>query len=117
MKFLMMIVMIFLFTLPLSAHAGTCAGPAVGPGGCPDTPPNQPAGPPELCLPGGCTPVSYFWHGDFVTAQATLPDGYPVAGVIGPCLSPDRSQCPGILNQAFSAMQINALQAHRARRY
>lgn len=94
------------------AYAGTCAGP----GPCNDAP-TQPTGPAELCLPDGCTRVAYSWSGDFAVAQATLPNGYPVVGSIGPCLDPDRSACPDIFNQAFAAMRINALQANRAQRY
>ena len=98
-----------------STYAGTCAGPAFGPGGCPDS--SAPTGPADLCLPDGCTRVSYSWSGDFAVAQSALPNGYPVAGMIGPCLNPDRSQCPDIFNQAFAAMRVNALQANRAQRY
>jgi len=97
-----------------SAYAGTCAGPAFP---CADPPPTQPTGPADLCLPDGCTLVSYSWSGDFAVAQSALPNGYPVAGIIGPCLNPDRSQCPDIFNQAFAAMRVNALQANRAQRY
>ena len=98
-----------------AAYAGTCAGPAY-PCENPPTYPD-PTGLAELCLPTGCSPVVYEWVGDFVSAQSTLPNGYPVAGLIGPCLSADRSQCPDIGNQAFLALKLNALAANRAQRY
>ncbi len=101
-----------MLTLPTAAYSQACFGP----GGCqPEMP--QPTGPTELCLPAGCTPVAYSWHGDFAVAQSTLQNGYPVAGVIGPCMNPDRSACPDIMNQAFTVLRINALQANRAQNY
>jgi hypothetical protein len=100
-----------ILTLPTVAYSQACFGP----GGCQPNP--QPTGPTELCLPAGCTPVVYSWNGDFAVSQSTLPNGYPVAATIGPCLNPDRSACPDIFNQAFDAMRTNALQANRAQRY
>lgn len=98
-----------------AAYAVTCAGPAYP---C-ENPPvfTEPTGPVELCLPTGCSPVVYELVGDFVSAQSTLPNGYPVAGIVGPCLTADRSQCPDIGNQAFIALKLNALQANRAQRF
>ena len=101
-----------------AAYAGTCAGPAYPCENPPNYPnPSEPVGPAELCLPTGCSPVVSEWVGDFVSAQSTLPNGYPVAGLIGPCPPPDRSQCPDIGNQAFLALKLNALAANRAQRY
>lgn len=113
MKTLIALAVATLISAP--AYAGTCAGPAFP---C-ENPPNysEPTGPAELCLPDGCTPVSYSWSGDFAVAQSTLPNGYPVAGIIGPCLNSDRGQCPDIFNQAFAVLRINALQANRAQRF
>lgn len=90
-----------------AAYAGTCAGPG------PCVPGNEPTGPAELCLPDGCTPVVYSWHGDMVIAEGTLVNGYPVIGWAGPC----GSSCPNIFVQAFEDAKINALRAVRARRY
>lgn len=90
-----------------AAFAQACFGPA----------PCEPTGPEQLCIATACTPVVYSWDGDFAVAQSVLPNGYPVAGIIGPCRYPDRSQCPDIFNQAFAAMRINALQANRAQNY
>ena len=88
-----------------------CVSPALG---CEDP---QPMGPVELCLPEGCTLVSYSWLGDMALAGATLPNGYPVIGWSGPCLSADRAQCPNILMQAWTDLQLNALRANRAQSF
>ena len=103
-----------LLTALLTLSTAAIADPCFGPGGCV---PTGPTGPAQLCIANACTPVTYSWDGDFAVAQSVLPNGYPVAGIIGPCLYPDRAQCPDIFNQAFAAMRINALQANRAQRY
>lgn len=72
-----------------------------------------PTGPAELCLPAGCTPISYDWQGDMAIASTVLSSGYPVIGWAGPCRSADR-QCPDILNQAADDLRVNALRANRA---
>lgn len=91
------------------------AEPCFGPGGC--VPEKPPIGPAQLCLPSGCAPVYYEWSGDFAIARSALPNGYPVASVIGPCFYPDRSKCPDIFNQAFQSLKVNALHINRAQRY
>ncbi len=89
-----------------SAYAGTCAGPG------PCEPSNDPTGPAELCLPGGCSAVEYEMRDGFAIARTTTPGGYPVLGWAGPC----GSSCPNIYQQAFEDAQINALRALRAQR-
>lgn len=100
-----------MMALPASVNAGTCAGPAP----CP--PDAGPTGPAELCLPDGCTPVEYTWHGDFALAEGTLVNGYRIFGWAGPCDWPDHTRCPNIFNQAYSDMSLYALRAYRAQRY
>ena len=88
---------------------GPCFSPACGP-----ELPIQPTGPAELCLPEGCNTVGYGWYGDMAVAASQLPNGYPIMGWSGPCLSADRSQCPNIFVQAWTDLQLNALRANRA---
>ncbi len=90
---------------------GTCAGPSP----CP--PDNEPTGPAELCLPDGCTPVTYSWFGDFALAEGALVNGYRILGWAGPCDWPDHTKCPDIFNQAFADMRLYGIRANRAQRY
>jgi hypothetical protein len=103
-----------------------CSAAQFGPGGCvpgcqvvpsviPENPPIVvPVVPQELCLPKGCSTITYFWVGAKVVAESRLPNGYEVLGWSGPCPSDDRSQCPDIFNQAFADLRMNALRANRA---
>jgi hypothetical protein len=102
---------IALLALLLSAHANAqCFGPA----GCnPDYAPPA-SGPTLLCLPEGCNVVSYSEINHFTVAESVLPNGYPVMGWSGPCLSGD---CPDIRNQAFADLELNAKRANRAQRF
>lgn len=118
MKYLTLLALI----LSSSAYAGTCAGPApcdyvpgpcFGPA-CVPVEPVEPTGPAELCLPEGCSPVTYRWLDRFMTATSFLPNGYPVIGWSGAC---DAEVCPDIKNQAFSNLEWNAKVANRAQRY
>ena len=89
-----------------------CYGVAIPPQGVPD-----PVGTNELCLPQGCQSVSYVWVGDLVIAESRLPNGYSVMGWSGPCLAASRGECPDILNQAFSDLEMNAKRANRAQSF
>lgn len=108
--------------LPVLALSQPCFSPGcggevcVGPGPCGPVNPG-PVGPTELCLPEGCALVAYAWHGDMALAGAQLPNGYPLLGWAGPCLSADRAQCPNIFIQAFDDLRTNALRANRAQRF
>ncbi len=103
----------------------SCDGPQVGPGPCTPgcvaigVPPviTDPVAHGELCLPQGCQSVSYVWIGDLVVAESRLANGYAVMGWSGPCLSANRGECPDILNQAFSDLEMNAKRANRAQSF
>lgn len=111
MKYLALLALIF----AAHANAQTCAGPApCGPqfglgGGY-----AEPVGPAELCLPEGCSPVSYETRDGFTLAFSFLPNGYPIMGWSGAC---DQPVCPDIRNQAFADLELNAKRANRAQRY
>lgn len=99
-----------LLALILSAHANAqCFSPS--PPGVDCAP--KPSGPSQLCLPSGCSPVTYSWYGTLAVAESTLPNHYPVLGWAGPCVG----SCPDIFNQAFTDLEMNAKRANRAQRY
>lgn len=105
----MLILFIFLLVVLLSlvmlpAYSQVCPGPS----GC-----SPPTGPNELCLREHCSPVIYSPLGGIIIAESNV-DGYSVIGWAGPCLKSSFAECPDILNQAFSDLEINAFRALRA---
>ena len=90
---------------------GIAQTPCFGPGPCGE--PVEPTGPAELCLPEGCNPVIYSRLNGFALAESILPSGYPVIGWSGPCFD----ECPDLLNQAFTDLELNAKRANRAMRF
>lgn len=93
--------------LSSNAYAQGCFGPAC-------TPPELPAPEYLLCLPEGCSEVTYSVGSRFTIAESTLPNGYSVMGWSGPCL---QEVCPDVRNQAYTDLELNAKRANRAQRY
>jgi hypothetical protein len=107
------------------SFAQVCVGPSPV---CPPIPGDEPVGPTELCLPWGCSPVTYVTvDTNFVVAISSLPTdaacgggfgpapscSYKVMGWAGPCAGV-MSTCPDIKNQAFADMQTNLLRINRS---
>jgi len=105
------LILVALLTTGVAANSEPCFGP----GGCVN--PEQPVGPTQFCMVDSCQPVVYSWSGDYAIAQSSLTNGYPVAGLAGPCFNQNRGECPDIFNQAFAMLKTRALEAHRAQRY
>jgi len=96
------------------AWEGPWTGPAPEPPACDGAMVDPTPASSELCFPSGCSPVVYEWSDTFRLAKSTLPNGYPMMGWSGPCVSGD---CPEIDQQAFGSLFWNARQAHRAERF
>ncbi|MBK7107548.1 MAG: hypothetical protein IPH62_19965 [Ignavibacteriae bacterium] len=104
------------------SFAQTCPGPV----GC-----LEPVGPSEICLPWGCSPVTYLTvDSNFVIAISQLPINsgcetgfgpaptpsciyYKVMGWAGPC-SGELHTCQNIKVQAYDDMRTNLLRINRS---